>query len=288
MSKTIIIKLKEGSEWLGPFNLYEINGDLIEADIPFSALKIGKAFVVDDDVDTVILESTGKCKFRVTKQLRPITIDEYRHTEYQVVYHGCSWRHLTETTLYNNYYGIIEPYIIEYSFSFQYLDQIVQNIQSYDKVFRYNKSDYSIFSDADKITVNDEWFNKLIVYNSQQSSGLLELVPKPLNNLKEYNSYPKYKEKSKVITYTQSDNFYQVNNFWNVVKDKSKQLFTTSCESLSIDKILNQSNMVYTPLSFKKATLRAKDCKVRFILDNKSDIHIVSQFIINMTQNSYK
>jgi hypothetical protein len=93
---------------------------------------------------------------------------------------------------------------------------------------------------------------------------------------------------SKTITFTKSDNFYQYNTFWSVVKNKSIPLFIRTCESLSIDKEVNQINMDYGPRSFKKEPLRAKELKIRHILDNRSDVHLVSQFIIAPAQISYK
>jgi hypothetical protein len=73
-----------------------------------------------------------------------------------------------------------------------------------------------------------------------------------------------------------------------MVKNKNIPLFIKSCESLSIDKVVNQVNMDYGKRSFKKEPLRAKDLKVRHILDNRSDAHLVSQFIITPAQISYK
>ena len=114
------------------------------------------------------------------------------------------------------------------------------------------------------------------------------MVPKPVNNLQLYNSYPIYNADSKTIIFTKSDNFYQYNTFWSIVKNKSVPLFGTGCQSLSIDKELNQSNMDYGTQSFKKEPLRSKDLKIRHILDNRSDAHLVSQFIIAPSQISYK
>jgi hypothetical protein len=72
------------------------------------------------------------------------------------------------------------------------------------------------------------------------------------------------------------------------VKDKSIPLFVRTCQSLSLDKEVNQINMDYGARSFKKDPLRAKELKIRHILDNVSDAHIVSQFIIAPAQISYK
>lgn len=198
------------------------------------------------------------------------------------------WRHLTNTLLNNNYYGTIHPYIIEYPFAFTYQDEIVQNVKDYTKVYQYLPIPDGVFNDNAKVLTNDYYFNKAIIYNSQQNSGLLELVKKPKNDLSQYGKYPIYNESSKTITFTKSDSFYQYNTFWSVYSDKTKPMFTTSCQSLSIDKVLNNSVMDYGTRSFKKEPIRAKDLLIRHILDNKSDLHLVSQFIIVPTQISYK
>jgi hypothetical protein len=215
-------------------------------------------------------------------------LDEYKNTKYKVVYQGCSWRHLTDIVNYNSFYGIIEPYVIEYPFAYQYLDEILQNVQDYTKVYQYTKDPTGSYSSVKKVQPNDKWFTHAILYNDQQSSGLLILEPKPLNNLKAYNAYPKYGTDTKTITFTKSDNFYQYNTFWNVAKNPMDFLFLPSCESLSIDKVLNQSNMDYSYRSFKKAPLRAKDLKIRHILKDVSTTHLVSQFVIAPAQNSHK
>ncbi len=98
-----------------------------------------------------------------------------------------------------------------------------------------------------------------------------------MNNLQAYNLYPKYNTNSKTITYTKSDNFYQYNTFWALEKSSQLPLFNTSCESLSIDKVINETNMDYGTRSFKKAPLRAKELKVRHILDNSATVHLVSR-----------
>jgi hypothetical protein len=103
-----------------------------------------------------------------------------------------------------------------------------------------------------------------------------------------YLKYPVFGTESKTIIFTKSDNFYQYNTFWSLSENKTLPLFISSCESMSIDKEVNQGNMNYTTKSFKKAPLRAKDLKVRHILDNSSDFHIVSQFLITPAQISYK
>ena len=75
--------------------------------------------------------------------------------------------------------------------------------------------------------------------------------------------------------------------FQNPALAIAKPLFLTTCKNLSIDKIVNQTNMDYNPRSFKKSPLRAKNLKIRHILDDRDDITIVTQFITAPAQLSY-
>lgn len=191
------------------------------------------------------------------------------------------WKHLDNIQNLNNFYGEICPYILEYPYAFQFRDEILQNIKDYTKVLKYNE-------DGTYIETDNIYFNKAILSNSQQCSGILELVAKPKNNLSEYGKYPIYNLDSKTVIYTKSDNFYNYNTFWSMIKDKSQPIFINTCENLSVGKQLNQDNMDYSKRSFKKEPLRAKELKVRHILDSRSDVSIVSQFIVAPTTISYK
>lgn len=287
MSKTITIKLTKASKNTGPFTIRDNFGNIIATDVPKDTLINGISYSVADDVTIVSIESTGKCASSKTKSVGVISSAQLMLTSFTQTHTACLWRHLVFNK-FNDYYGNIEPYCIEYPMSFEFQDEIVQNVIDYSKAYRYTDDSTGVFSYVNKIELDNKYFNKLIVYTGQQSSGILELVAKPIHNLNAYMTYPIYKNDSRVITYTKSDNFYQINGFYDIVEDKTKQLFITSCESLSIDKAINQSNMIYTQRSFQKAPIRAKNVKVRFILDNDSSTHLVSQFVIIPSQISYK
>jgi hypothetical protein len=248
----------------------------------------GYTVSVDNSVTTITITSVGKCHTVLQVTIGTATIEQLAALPYTECNTGSLWRHLTDVVNYNKYYDNVEPYIIEYPFAYQSYDEILQNIKDYSKVFNYLPIVDGVFNDNAQISVDNQWFNKAVLYNSQQSTGILELVPKPMHNLQQYLTYPIYNTESKTITYTKSDNFYQYNTFWGLIKSKSVPLFTTSCESLSIDKLVNQANMDYGKRSFKKEPLRAKDLKVRHILDNSSTAHIVSQFIVAPSMISYK
>jgi hypothetical protein len=288
MSKIVTIKLEKAGNRVGPFNISDNYGNVLGTGVTKQQLIDGVSYTVDDAVTVIILESTGKCKTTKFLSITSLSFRQIAEIQFTPQNTATMWKHLTDTTLYNSYYGNIEPYIIEYPFAYQFQDEILQNVKDFSTVYRYLPIPDGVYNDNAKIQTDDQYFNKAIIYNGQQCSGLLELVPKPMNNMKAYMQYPMYNTNSKTITYTKSDNFYQYNNFWSVVKDKSLPLFVTGCESLSIDKVLNQANMDYGVRSFKKDTIRAKGLLIRHILDNKSDARIISQFIVAPAQISYK
>lgn len=288
MSKVITIKLTVSGPNVGPFNISDQFGNVIAIDVLKKTLIRGISYTVNDNVNIITIESTGKCKFKKDYTLATFDTLQYAASVYTQTTTACIWRHLTDIKLYNTFYGNIAPYIIEYPFSYNYQDEILQNVKDYTKAYEYLSIPDGVFNNNTRIETNNKWFNKAILYNGQQSSGILELVAKPLHNLKAYLQYPILNAESKTITYTKSDNFYQYNTFWAAEISSQIPLFNTSCESLSIDKVVNQDNMDYGPKSFKKATLRAKELKVRHILDNSSTTHLVSQFIITPAQISYK
>lgn len=194
---------------------------------------------------------------------------------------GSIWLHNTVENSYNRFYGQTEPYIIETPFAYKYQDEILQSVKDYSKVNTMTNA--QTFVQTDRI-----FFNKAIVYNDQQCTGVLNLVPKPLNNLSSYLQYPKYNTDSRDILFVKSDNFYNYNGFWDIVKDYAEPIWLPDCTANTENKVLNTSNLDYANRSFKKYPLRAKDCRIRQILDNRTDVRITSQFIATETQISYK
>jgi len=288
MPKTIIVKLTRAGAISGPFTITDNLGNVVATDVPRKTLIKGTTFIVDNAVTIIYIESTGTCFIKKAFLLESYTPFDVSSSKFTQITTACLWRHLTNIQLYNSYYGVTQPYIIEYPFAYKFQDEILQNVKDYTKAYEYLSIPDGVFNDNTRIEVDDKWFTHAVLYNGQQSSGLLELVAKPKNNLKAYNQYPIFNTDSKTITYTKSDNFYQYNTFWALNKSAYVPMFNTSCESMSIDKIVNQDNMDYGPRSFKKAPLRAKELKVRHILQDNCTTHLVSQFILTPAQISYK
>ena len=288
MAKAINIKITASAPGAGPFDIKDEGGNILIENISLDDLVSGTAVNVPNDSTNIIIASKGTCLYEQVVMLKPIDNEAWVDTTYTNSITGCLWTHLKNVSIYNYYYGDIEPYIIEYPLSYTYHDEILQNVKDYSKVYNYLPEVSGSFDTNRKIQVDNQWFNKAVLYNGQQSTGVLKLVPKPENNLSSYLQYPILNTDSKTITYAKTDSFYQYNTFWALQKNDELPLFLTSCKSLSLDKEVNQPNMDYGTRSFKKSPLRAKSLKIRHILDNKSTTHIVSQFIVAPSQISYK
>ena len=288
MAKAINIKITASAPGAGPFDIKDEGGNILIENISLDDLVSGTAVNVPNDSTNIIIASKGTCLYEQVVMLKPIDNEAWVDTTYTNSITGCLWTHLKNVSIYNYYYGDIEPYIIEYPLSYTYHDEILQNVKDYSKVYNYLPEVSGSFDTNRKIQVDNQWFNKAVLYNGQQSTGVLKLVPKPENNLSSYLQYPILNTDSKTITYAKTDSFYQYNTFWALQKNDELPLFLTSCKSLSLDKEVNQPNMDYGTRSFKKSPLRAKNLKIRHILDNKSTTHIVSQFIVAPSQISYK
>jgi hypothetical protein len=288
MAKNITVKLTKAGSRMLTFNIQDNLGNTLEENVTKERLSKGITYSVNSNVSVVILTSVEFPSIVYNMGIVQKTQVEISKIEYNDVDTASIWKHLQNPELYNSFYGKIVPYVIEYAFGYKFQDEILQNVRDYTKAYKHFPNDNGVFFDAGKIELDREYFNKAILYNGQQSSGILNLVAKPKNNLSEYMKYPLYSSDSKTITYTKSDNFYQYNTFWALNKDKAQPLFVKSCESTSVDKVINQSNMDYSKRSFKKAPLRAKELKIRHILDDRDHVHLVSQFILVPSQISYK
>lgn len=190
------------------------------------------------------------------------------------------WRHNTEISKYNNFYGSIHPYILEYPYSYQYNDEILQNVKDYTKALQYT-------SWQEFIETDDYWWDEVVLYNAQQNSGIIKPFVKPKNNLSQYKVSPVYNSDSKEVFFTKRDNFYLLNTFWNVSKTPSTPNWLPSTQNLSIFKELNQSNMDYNKRSFLKQPLRAKDLRIRFTINKRDDTKFISIFTTAPTQVSF-
>jgi len=116
-TKTISIKLTSSGSNEGPFDILDLKDVLLLSDVSKEQLIEGISFEIDEDETAIKIKSKGSCDFEVIFELKNITNEQWVNTNYEEDGTGCLWSHLTNQSIYNYFYGNIEPYIIEYPFA---------------------------------------------------------------------------------------------------------------------------------------------------------------------------
>ena len=129
MPQTVFIKLVKASPKSGPFNISDNLGNVIATGVPKSELIDGVTYSVDSNATVIIITSTGSCKKSINFPISEVTPNEQVTLSFSQALSSCLWRHLTDVENYNKFYGNIEPYIIEYPFSYTYYDEILQSVK---------------------------------------------------------------------------------------------------------------------------------------------------------------
>lgn len=192
------------------------------------------------------------------------------------------WNHNTTFNNCNTFFGVQYPYILEVPYSYKTKDEILQSIQDYCTVLKYTAKNQ--FVEPNELI----YFNKVTAYNNQQCTGQCNLVAKSLINQQQNSLYPIYNAASTDILVTKSDHFYNFNMLWDKVIDPDINTWLNTCGTTLGDKILNNLNLDYTNKVYRKYPLRAKDCRIRFTLDNRNDVKIINKFVLVQNQNSIK
>lgn len=197
------------------------------------------------------------------------------------------WNHLSNN--YNQYYGDTYPYILE----------MVINMEG---LTSFKTSSIGYLSKA--LTINSEetyesknlTFNKAIVYNDEQCSGLLELSIKDENDLSSFFTTPITQTSSKQINLRKRDNIFNFSEFYDLIKDRDVQVsfFTNNPSNADyviqfpIDKVLNDTALEYNKDWKDFKNFKGKYIKVRLISDNNNLYSIITNFVISRERASIR
>ncbi len=206
---------------------------------------------------------------------------------FQTITHSGVYNHLLSPLSYQNFYGEIQPYIIEYPLSFSpqiaqiHSVTLIQDIQKF-----YNLTDYYSLNSTD----NEINFNKAIIYNKEQSSGVLNLIHKSPNDLSK-TGYPKMNVNSLDVLYTQRESKYTFNGFTDLAAHNTGQpLFSSTWSSIMneypTDKVPNLKTLTYTTRMGASMPLRGKECRVRLIQDKYDRFRFTNHFLLTEINQS--
>jgi hypothetical protein len=129
------------------------------------------------------------------------------------------WKHGAFCNDYCNFYGIQYPFEIEIPVI---TPQVVNTIKSIEYYLECYKRDLDLC--VDQFHVLDYNFDHLVIYNSEQVSGYLNLNIYPKNDISLSLSFPKLSSNfaSYDILYSKEEQKYRVNQFWDITKERGE------------------------------------------------------------------
>ena len=127
------------------------------------------------------------------------------------------WKHNDRWDDFCNFYGTYYPFEVEYALSTGASVTTMKNVEYYLEAYKYGANG------QDKFHVLDYNFDSAIVYNSEQTSGLLNLNLKDKSNPFKYLNYPITNiTGSTEILFSKEEQKYRFNQFNDITKDRGE------------------------------------------------------------------
>jgi hypothetical protein len=210
---------------------------------------------------------------------------------FQTVTQTGTWNHNLSPLTYQTYYNQFYPYVIEFAVNTAPNSTTINSVTYFQDIHKYyNRTEYySLGSNSDKNTPN---FTKAIVYNKEQASGIVNLVPQLSNNARQRLIYPRVSGVGLEVLLAKRDHRNTFNGFWDATNNKNnfQNLFSTDWEDVRttypVDKVINPKAVIYTTHSMGKQKIRATFCKVRLIQDKFNRYKFINNLQFTQTNNS--
>ena len=169
---------------------------------------------------------------------------------------GQIWRHNDRSDLFCNFYGQNYPFEIEQTFSTGQVVNTVRSIEYMLEAYIYNQDT------TDRYHVLDGNFDRAVIHNSEQVSGVLKLNLSPKNNSPLIVSYPQINPSNIDILYSKEEQKYRFNQFWDVTADRGEFTFPNvqrliwTTEFNGYIRALNPNNLNYNKSPFERKKFR--------------------------------
>jgi len=169
-----------------------------------------------------------------------------------------AYTHLQTNKAYQIVYGKLAPYILELPYFYGGITDMLGTVQVYNEALEYRgKNDFKQYF--------DKFFNKSVIWNKYQTSGLLNLVYHDPNNDDLAIDYPKYKTDSVDVLFYSKDNYHTFNHIWNIAFKKDF-IWRENDQSIIL-KTLNVTRSNYEQDTDNFDRIRGKEVFIRLTND---------------------
>jgi hypothetical protein len=194
------------------------------------------------------------------------------------------WKHNSTCQAFCNYYGIDYPFEVEINSDSKFANTVLRSIEYYMECYRYAENCY------DRHHELNHNFDHAIIFNSEQVSGLLNLVHNDGLNPKFSQQYPIVNLNSIDILFTKEENKYRFNQFWDITNDRGeftavrRNIWNTQPNGYIRD--LNPANLNYQKPVNDQKKFRHTNVSVRLIKRIVGSVEMVVDLILTKKVNS--
>lgn len=167
------------------------------------------------------------------------------------------WLHNQDCENYCNFYGTQYPFEVEFVKSNKLQVQTLSSFEYILECYKYN-------SDCiNRYHLLNENFDRLFIYNSEQCSGELKIVPKPLNHF-DRMKYPIYNQNNVEILFSKVENKYRIDQFCDLTKDRNDNNHIMHTFQNGWKRIPNPTGIDYKKSSRERKLFRHYDTRILF------------------------
>jgi hypothetical protein len=210
---------------------------------------------------------------------------------FQTVTKTGTWNHNLSPFTYQTYYNKFYPYIIEFAANAAPNVATINAITYYQDIHKYyNRHDY--YSLGSYNGVNTPNFTKAIIYNKEQTSGVVKLVAQVPNDARQMLTYPRVSGGAFETLLTKREHRNTFNGFWDATNNKlnNQPLFSTEWSSVQpeypIDKVVNTKAVIYNSVTTGKQRIRSTFARVRLIQDLYNRYKFINNIQLSQINNS--
>lgn len=164
------------------------------------------------------------------------------------------WKHNDRLDSFCNFYGDDYPFEVELVIPTGQTINTLKSVEYLMEVYQWAENE------VDRHHTLDFNFDRAVVYNTEQVSGLLNLNLTPKNNAPAIVTYPQVNPTSVDILYSKEEHKYRFNQFWDITDDRgefsnARRVIWNTGPSGYI-RTLNQNNLDYQKVQTQRKRMR--------------------------------
>jgi hypothetical protein len=194
------------------------------------------------------------------------------------------WKHNELCNSFNNYYGEQKPWELELVINNQGQTMILGNLEWNMEAFKYHDDCYSPYH------VLDHNFDQVMIYNTEQNSGLLKLNKRSRNQV--FSDYPIINATSVDVEYAKVEQSYRLNQFFDLTKDRGEfsgqELEMWDWMPNGYRKVVKKNYLNYGKNQYERKKFRHNYHKVILRRTENDDVKMIFRFNKSKNLNSFR